>query len=160
MRHHEATNPKSSTPVRHRISVKPRPSRARARVRNGNRSSRAQAVAVVSRGEVQIIRPQGTRLFYPHLGSLVREVRHLVDLGARKLVIDLGAVNDIDGASIGGLVELYRLLRQKGGSIRLTAPRPWVRKMLEMTGIPRVVPVDRGVAEALVCLQSPRAIQS
>jgi len=116
-------------------------------------------VAVVSRGEVQIIRPQGTRLFYPHLGSLVREVRHLVDLGARKLVIDLGAVNDIDGASIGGLVELYRLLRQKGGSVRLTGLRPWVRKMLEMTGILRVVPVDQGVAQALVCLRSPGTLQ-
>ena len=155
MRHHEATHPQNGTHVQHNVSVNRLP--ARARVRRGNGSSRAQAVAVVSCGEVQILRPQGTRLFYPHLGSLVREVRHLVDRGARKLVIDLGAVNDIDGASIGGLVELSRLLRQKGGSIRLTGLRPWVRRMLEMTGIPRVVPVDRGVAEALVCLRSPRA---
>ena len=158
MRQHVATHPQNGTHVQHDISVKRLLPRATARVRRGNGSSRAQAVAVVSHGEVQIVRPRGSRLLYPQLGSLVREVRQLVDLGARQLVIDLGAVNDIDGASIGGLVELYRLLRQKGGSVRLTGPRPWVRKMLEMTGIPRVVPVDRGVAEALVCLQSPRTL--
>ncbi len=158
MRSREAANPKSSTRVRHEVKVRRRPSRARARERRGGRPGCARAVAVVSRGEVQIIRPQGARLFHPHLGALVREVRHLVDLGARKLVIDLGEVTDIDGASIGGLVELYRLLSEKGGSVRLTGLRPWVRKMLDMTGIPRVVPVDRGVAQALVFLQSPRAL--
>ena len=67
------------------------------------------------------------KLTYPMLSAFFAEVRQLVEGGARKLVIDLSAVTYIDSASIGCLMDIYRLMQEQGrrGEAGRACSRAW-----------------------------------
>lgn len=100
-------------------------------------------------GDVRIVRVKEAKLTYPVLSSFFAEVRQLVDDGARKVVIDLGAVSYIDSASIGCLMDIHRLLKDRDGAVRLSGLQPRVETMLSMTGVHKIVDIHREEAEAL-----------
>ena len=54
------------------------------------------------------------------LSSFFSEVQQRVEGGARKLVVDLQDVGYLDSASIGCLMDIHRLLQEKGGALRLS----------------------------------------
>ena len=101
-------------------------------------------LAVEEQGAVRIVRVREAKLTYPVLSSFFAEVRQLVEGGARKMVIDLAAVSYIDSASIGCLMDIHRLLQEKGGAVRLSGLQPRVETMISMTGVHKIV--DRPVA--------------
>jgi anti-sigma B factor antagonist len=101
------------------------------------------------RGDVTVVRVRETCLTYPVLASFVSAVRERVEGGAKRLLVDLAAVSYIDSASIGSLVEVYRLLRDRGGSIRLAGLHPRVETMISMTGVHKIVPLHRDEDDAL-----------
>ncbi len=92
-------------------------------------------------GDVGILRVKEAKLTYPTLSSFMSEVRQLVEGGTRKLVIDLGAVSYIDSASIGCLMDIRRLLQERGGALRLSSLQPRVETMLSMTGVNRIIDI-------------------
>jgi len=47
-----------------------------------------------------------------------------VEGGATRLLVDLGAVRYLDSASIGCLMDVHRLLLERGGSLRLAGLQP------------------------------------
>jgi anti-anti-sigma factor len=100
-------------------------------------------------GDVHVVRVKEEKLTYPVLSAFFGEVRRLVEDGARKLVIDLEPVTYIDSASIGCLMEIHRLLRERDGAFKLSGLRPRVETLLTMTGVHRVMDVRREAAEAL-----------
>jgi anti-anti-sigma factor len=106
-------------------------------------------------GDVRIVRVKEDKLTYPVLPSFLAEVRAIVEEGARKLVIDLGGVAFIDSASIGCLIDIYWLLKDRDGALKLSGLRPRVETMLFMIGAQRVVDVYRGEAEALAAFGRP-----
>ena len=53
---------------------------------------------------------------YPLLSDFAGSVSSLLTAGDKKVVIDLAAVNYIDSASIGCLMDLYRQASAAGGS--------------------------------------------
>ena len=55
--------------------------------------------------------------------------------GGGELVIDLAGVDFCDSAGINALVKLRKLAEQHGFTLRVTSPRPAVRRVLDMTGI-------------------------
>ena len=71
-----------------------------------------------------VVRVQEAKLTYPVLASFFSDVRQRVEGGARKVVIDLGAVSYLDSASIGCLMDIHRLLSEKGGALRLSGLQP------------------------------------
>jgi anti-sigma B factor antagonist len=101
------------------------------------------------RGDVGIVHVKETKLTYPVLSSFFGAVRRIVDGGARKLVIDLGAVAYIDSVAIGCLIDIYRLLEHRHGAVKLSGLQPRVQTMLFMTGVQKVVQVYRDEVEAL-----------
>lgn len=107
-------------------------------------------LAVERRADVSIVRVKEAKLTYPVLSSFFAAVQEIVDGGARKLVIDLEAVSYIDSASIGCLMDIHRLLAQRGGAVSLSGPQSRVRTLLSMTGVPRIVAVHRDEAAALL----------
>jgi anti-sigma B factor antagonist len=107
-------------------------------------------------GDVRIVRVKETKLTYPVLSSFFAEVRQLVEDGARKLVIDLEAVSYIDSASIGCLMDIHRLLKDREGAVKLSGLQPRVETMLSMTGVHKIVDVHRQEAEALAAFGRPR----
>src|SRR5712692_2878635 len=99
-------------------------------------------------GDVRIVRVQEAKLTYPVLSSFFVEVRQIVEDGARKLVIDLEAVTYIDSASIGCLMDIHRLLKDRDGAVKLSGLQPRVETMLSMTGVRKMVDVHREAAGA------------
>ena len=79
-------------------------------------------LALDQNGDVRIVRVKEAKLTYPTLSSFFGEVRQLVEDGARKVVIDLGPVTYIDSASIGCLMDIRRMLQDKGGVLRSQRP--------------------------------------
>jgi anti-anti-sigma factor len=114
-------------------------------------------LALEQSGDVRIVRVQEAKLTYPVLSSFFAEVRQLVEDGARKLVIDLAAVSYIDSASIGCLMDIHRLLKDRDGAVKLSGLQPRVETMLSMTGVHKIVDVHRAEADALAAFgRAPR----
>ena len=101
------------------------------------------------RGDVTVVRVQEAKLTYPVLASFFSEVRQKVEGGARQVLIDLGAVGYLDSASIGCLMDVHRLLQEKGGTLRLSGLQPRVETMISMTGVHKIVPLHREEEDAL-----------
>jgi len=112
-------------------------------------------LSLEQRGDVRIVRVKEAKLTYPVLSSFFAEVRQLVEDGARKLVIDLGAVSYIDSASIGCLMDIHRLLKDRDGVVKLSGLQPRVETMLSMTGVHKIVDIHREEAEALSAFGRP-----
>jgi anti-anti-sigma factor len=106
-------------------------------------------LAFDERGEVTIVRVREAKLTYPLLSSFFSEVRQRVEGGARKVVVDLAAVSYLDSASIGCLMDIHRLLQEKGGALRLSGLQPRVETMISMTGVHKIVPLHRDEEEAI-----------
>jgi anti-sigma B factor antagonist len=111
-------------------------------------------VRVDESGDVRIVRVSETRLTYPTLSAFFTEVRQLVEGGALKLVIDLAPVTYIDSAAIGCLMDIYRLLNDRGGALRLAGLQPRVETMISMTGVHKIIELHRDEAAALAAFVS------
>ncbi len=108
-----------------------------------------------TRGDVTLVRVQEAKLTYPVLSSFFTKVQQRVDGGARKIVIDLQAVGYLDSASIGCLMDIHRLLQEKGGALRLSGLQSRVETMISMTGVHKIVPLHRDEEEALAGFAAP-----
>ena len=98
---------------------------------------------VDEKADVRIVRVKEPKLTYPILSAFFAEVRQLVEGGTRKLIIDLSAVTYIDSASIGCLMDIYRLMQDRGGAVKLGGVQPRVETMISMTGVNRIIDVHR-----------------
>jgi stage II sporulation protein AA (anti-sigma F factor antagonist) len=77
--------------------------------------------------------------------STAPEVRAEVGRIARpgmQVVIDLTGVGFMDSTGLGSLVWARRRLRRIGGDILIVRPRPNVRRVLEISGVSEIVPVE------------------
>jgi anti-sigma B factor antagonist len=75
-----------------------------------------------------------------------------IDIGSRRLVVDLRQVSFIDSIGLGVLVGAKRRLRGQGpddGSIQLVCADGLVIRVLRVTGLDRVFPVHATLADAL-----------
>jgi anti-anti-sigma factor len=112
-------------------------------------------LAFEEKGDVTVVRVQETKLTYPVLSSFFSAVRQRVEAGARHLLIDLGSVSYLDSASIGCLMDIHRLLQEKGGALRLSGLQPRVETMISMTGVHKIVPLHRDEEDALAGFSTP-----
>lgn len=89
------------------------------------------------------------RLILEHGGVLHDEVRRQAEAGARRLVVDLSAVNYIDSHGIGQMVSCHTTLRSHDGEVRFAGLQQKVFRLIEITGVPRVLHFDPDLATAL-----------
>lgn len=102
-----------------------------------------------------LIRIQSARVTYPLLPALVEKTKQAVAEGARFLVLDLRAVAYIDSATIGCIMDIYRLAKDQGGGLHLLGPQARVETMLSMAGVHKIVPIFREEEEARRAFASP-----
>lgn len=100
-------------------------------------------------GATAVIRILTARVIYPLLPALVGKTKEEVDRGARSIVLDLSAVSYIDSATIGCVMDIYRLVKDLGGALHILAPQARVETMLSMAGVHKIVPIFREEEEAL-----------
>jgi anti-anti-sigma factor len=99
--------------------------------------------------DVAIVRVADARLMYPMLSEFASAVTGLIGAGERRVLIDLSAVNYVDSASIGCLMDLYRQATAAGGALKLSGVQKRVETMLTMTGAQNFLEMHLDEASAL-----------
>jgi anti-anti-sigma factor len=116
-------------------------------------------LSIEKTGDATIIRIQTARVIYPLLPTLVARTKEAVDGGARSLVLDLQAVSYIDSATIGCIMDIYRLAKDQGGGLHILAPQARVETMLSMAGVHKIVPIFREEDDAIKAFAPPAGKQ-
>ncbi|MFG2089737.1 MULTISPECIES: STAS domain-containing protein [unclassified Spirillospora] len=65
------------------------------------------------------------------------------------LVLDLADLEFMDSGGLSVIVACYKATTAAGGSLTLAAPRPLIRRTLEITGLHRRIPVVATVEDAM-----------
>ena len=78
------------------------------------------------------------------------QLRQLVRTGHKNLVIDLGGVTAIDSAGMRALVRGHTSAQRAGGTLRLAAAGPAIRKVLEVSHLSNIFESYESVAAARV----------
>ncbi|MFV2179808.1 anti-sigma factor antagonist [Actinomadura sp. LOL_016] len=65
------------------------------------------------------------------------------------LVLDLTDLEFMDSGGLSVIVAFYKTATAAGGGVALAAPRPMIRRTLEITGLHRRIPVHGSLREAL-----------
>ena len=85
-------------------------------------------------GDVVIVHAALARLMHPSLKEFSASVTTELTGGTRKLVIDLSAVEYLDSAAIGCLMDIYRQATAAGAAVKLSGVQKRVETMLALTG--------------------------
>ena len=102
------------------------------------RPAGSDAVLFVLHGEVDL-----------HVAPEVRErLNDAIEAGARGLVVDLTRVTFLDSMALGVLLGALKLLRARGGELRLVVPTPELRRVFELTLLDEVFTLARTRHEA------------
>jgi anti-sigma B factor antagonist len=89
----------------------------------------------------------------------VREqLRAVVLGGARRILVDLAGVREIDSRGLGALVSLVRLAQERGGAVRFFGASPDVYALFELTRLHRVL--DFYPNQALAMSQPWRSLEA
>jgi anti-sigma B factor antagonist len=75
---------------------------------------------------------------------LEEQLRLALDRGDTSLVVDLGDVSFLDSTGLSVLVGALQRCRAAGGDLRLVAPQPNVRRVLDITGLAATFHVEGG----------------
>ena len=67
----------------------------------------------------------------------------------RNLVLNLYGLSFMDSSGVGVILGRYRLIRKKGGRMALCRVPEAVRRVLHISGVPQVIPVEKSEAQAL-----------
>ncbi len=106
-------------------------------------------LSVDERQGVHIVRVGEAKMTYPGLPAFFERVRSVVEESDGHMIIDLQAVSYIDSASIGCLMDINRLLKDKKSGLRLSGLQPRVETMISMTGLHKIIELHREEADAI-----------
>lgn len=80
---------------------------------------------------------------------LSKDLRKLLDVGKRKLLLNLMNLSQIDSSGVSIIVEVFVSLKRAGGVLKLLAPRGRVLKVLRVFRLLDIVPVFEDESDAL-----------
>jgi anti-sigma B factor antagonist len=106
-------------------------------------------VTVRKSGEVSILELGGRATIGAGSDLIASELQQLIQAGARKILVNLRAVKQIDSSGISSLVRAYVSLGRSGGSLKLLAPQGRVRAVLTVMRLLNVIPFFDDEAAAL-----------
>jgi anti-sigma B factor antagonist len=90
----------------------------------------------------RVVAGPDTELLSPHLQELVAN-------GARRLLLNLTAVTQMDSWSINAIAKTYASLSHQGGSLKILCPSSRVRAVLKAVHLLDLIPTFEDEAEAL-----------
>ncbi len=93
-----------------------------------------------------------------------RDFKEAVDrvqnAGSRYIVLNMQDIAFVDSSALGLLVVAHQNLKLKEGRIGLVNPQPYVRQILDLANVPRMIPVFNTVDEAKVGMTDQAALTS
>jgi len=69
--------------------------------------------------------------------------------GIKGLVLDVSRVTFMDSSGLGFLLGRYRWFMERGGAVAVAGARSQVKRVLELSGLAKIMPVTATVKEAL-----------
>jgi anti-sigma B factor antagonist len=72
-------------------------------------------------------------------GTLIEELRRVLDEGYRNVILDATAVSFCDSVCVGALVGIYQLTTGRDGWLRIVAPNFAVRRPVELTALDQIL---------------------
>ncbi|MEV0582711.1 STAS domain-containing protein [Nonomuraea sp. NPDC050310] len=78
---------------------------------------------------------------------LQSEFTRLLQDGPQRVVIDMSQVEFCDSTGMNVLLSALKRIKEQGGVLDVAAPRPAVRKILQVTGLDSVFTVHESVPE-------------
>jgi len=69
--------------------------------------------------------------------------------GAKHIIFNLGGLTFIDSSGLGVILGRYRKVTENGGRVAITNVPPRFNRILELSGVNRLIPVYDDEAEAL-----------
>lgn len=67
----------------------------------------------------------------------------------QSLVLDVSRVSFMDSSGLGFLLGRYRQFMERGGAVAVSGARNQVKRVLELSGLARIMPVTSTLKEAL-----------
>lgn len=95
------------------------------------RSENGKAVAVLT-GDID---HHSTRKLRSELDNFV------ITMQPDILIIDLTGISFMDSSGIGLIIGRYKLLKELGGRLEVKSPQPYIRRVLRLSGIERIVKI-------------------
>ena len=96
----------------------------------------------------------GTRLIASNAKRFGRSMLRLVQHSAVLCIIDMSEVEVVDSSGFGSLISAIRKVEEAGGAAAIVCTNPTVRRLFEVAGITRIVPVVTQVADARTILEA------
>jgi anti-anti-sigma factor len=90
----------------------------------------------------------GQRLDAQTAKRFARSMTKLIESGARECIIDMSETEAVDSSGFGSLVAAVRKIGEIGGVAAIVCIDETVRRLFEVAGITRLVPVVRRVEDA------------
>jgi anti-sigma B factor antagonist len=104
-------------------------------------------VLVAEQAEHVVVSAYGL-LYFDTLRPLSDALLAHVGRDRPRVVLDLGAVQQCDSSGLNLFVKAHRLAGEHGGWFRIAAPRPAVRRLLDLTNLSRVLGIFDTVQQA------------
>lgn len=86
--------------------------------------------------------------------QLVEGLQRVLDAGTRNVVVDLAGVGFMDSSALGGLVVMFKAVRERGGQLCLAGVQRPVGTLLAVTSVDQVIEVYDTVPEAEASMPS------
>lgn len=94
-------------------------------------STEADTAAIDARGEIDLAT----------VSSLRNAITHSIQAGARHLTVNLDHVTYIDSSGLGALIGAHKRLHATGGTLRIRCSQDRVLRLLQITGLDRVLTI-------------------
>ena len=112
-------------------------------------------ISIRESGDVTILDLRGRSTINDGESDLLdSRIKGLVDKGARKLLLNLGDLTQVDSSGIGVIVGTYVSLRNQGGDLRLLRPRGLVLEVFRVLHLLKIIPMFEDEAEALASFRT------
>ena len=102
----------------------------------------------VLEGGVAVVTLSGRLVFGKEVERLESVVKELVQHGQKKVIFDAAGLDYADSSGIGTLVACLTQVKSAGGDLRLAGANPRVRRLLNMTGVDKLMALYPTLAEA------------
>jgi anti-sigma B factor antagonist len=94
----------------------------------------------------------GQRLDAQSAKRFARSMAKLVESGSRECIIDLSQTEAVDSSGFGSLVAAVRKIGDLGGVVAIVCTNATVRRLFEIAGLTRFVPVVPRVEDARIIM--------
>lgn len=96
----------------------------------------------------------GKRLDASTSKRFARSMTRWLERGNRECIIDMSSIEAVDSSGFGSLIAAVRKVEEAGGATTVVCTNPTVRRLFEVAGVTRLVPVVMRIEDARALLSA------